>query len=381
MREQAPNRPKADGYRMPGEFEPHEGTWMLWPARTDTWRLGAKPAQDAYARVASAIAKFEPVTMGVIGGQYEHARNLLPPQIRVVELSYDDAWMRDIGPTFVKNDQGEVRGIDWGFNAWGGLQDGLYFPWNQDQLVKRKVLELERIFRYDAGHLILEGGAMTVDGEGTLIATKQSVLNSNRNPHLSRKELEEELKAYLNVRKIIWLRQGLHHDETDGHIDEVAAFVRPGVVALSWTDDPAHPQFPLLREAYETLNIARDAAGRKLDIRKIHLPAQLFLTAEEAGGIDRSSLSYARPAGTAIAASYVNFYICNGGVVMPAFGDPLDEAALGQVQELFPERKVVQVNTREIAYGGGNIHCITQQLPERRRSMLGLFLQQLDQSL
>ena len=200
--------PRKDGFRMPGEFEPHKQTWMLWPMRTDTWRAGAKPAQRAYVEVAKAIAQFEPVTMCVNHEQYENARALLPDHIRVVEISSNDAWMRDIGPTFVKNDQGEVRGIDWGFNAWGGVDEGLYFPWDKDRLVKQKILDMEGIDRYDARHFITEGGALHVDGEGTLITTEECVLNPNRNK-LSKAETEEVLREYLNVDKIIWSKRGL----------------------------------------------------------------------------------------------------------------------------------------------------------------------------
>ncbi|WP_141604019.1 agmatine deiminase [Terrilactibacillus laevilacticus] len=358
------NKPIHDGFWMPGEFEPHEGTWMLWPIRTDTWRLGAKLAQMAFYDVAIAISQFEPVTMGVMSQQYEHVRSLFPQQVRVVELSYNDAWMRDIGPTFVKNGQGEVRGIDWGFNAWGGLKDGLYFPWDQDLFVKKKVLDIERKRRYDANHIILEGGAFTVDGEGTLITTEQCLLNPNRNPNLTRQDIELLLSEYLNVKKIIWLKNGMLDDETDGHVDEVVAFVRPGVVCMSWTEDTNDPQYKVLNAAYEVLKHSKDAKGRQLEIHKIQIPKQLVLSDEEARLIDRAKQSYRRSSGTRFAATYVNFYICNGGVVMPAFGDKQDKNAFEQVQALFPDRKVIQVNTKEIALGGGNIHCITQQQPK-----------------
>ncbi|WNS41316.1 agmatine deiminase [Paenibacillus sp. MMS20-IR301] len=355
--------PRQDGYRMPGEFEPHQGTWMLWPVRTDTWRLGAKPAQAAFARVAAVIAEFEPVTIGASSAQYEHARSLVPPQVRVVEISSDDAWMRDIGPTFVVNGHGGVRGIDWGFNAWGGLDGGLYFPWDQDQLVKRKVLEIENLDHYDLRHFILEGGAVHVDGEGTLITTAQCLLNKNRNPHLSKRQIEGYLRSSLNVERIIWLPRGMSDDETDGHIDEIAAFVKPGVVVMSWTDDRNDPQYEILQEAYSLLTRVRDARGRRLTVHRLHIPDRLVITAEEAEWIDPARGSYSRRPGTTFAATYVNFYICNGGVVMPGFGDKRDIEALNTLQGIFTDRKVVQVHTREIALGGGNIHCITQQQP------------------
>ncbi len=157
--------PRADGFRMPGEFEPHAQTWMLWPQRPDNWRLGAKPAQRAWVAVASAIARFEPVTVGVGHAQFENARNMLPAEIRVVELSSDDAWMRDCGPTFVVGDKGGVRLVDWEFNAWGGLYDGLYFPWDKDQMVPRKVAEIEGVDRYKAP-LVMEGGRSTSMARG-----------------------------------------------------------------------------------------------------------------------------------------------------------------------------------------------------------------------
>ncbi|MCL6458719.1 MAG: agmatine deiminase [Gorillibacterium sp.] len=355
--------PQSDGFRMPGEFEWHEGTWMLWPTRTDTWRLGAKPAQEAFAKVAKAISGFEPVTIGVTASQYEHVRSILPEEIRVVELSSNDAWMRDIGPIFIKNDYGEVRGINWGFNAWGGLSGGLYYPWDQDMQVKIKVLEIEWKDRYDCRHVILEGGSIVVDGEGTLITTEQCLLHPNRNPNLNKVEIERYLMEYLNVQKIIWLKHGLINDETDGHVDEIVAFIRPGVVAISWTDDPDDPQYPILHAAYEILSVIQDARGRQLEIHQIPIPQQILLTEEETRFIDRTYSSYQRDKGLQIAVTYVNFYICNGAVIIPAYGDANDCKALERITQLFPERKVLQVHTREIALGGGNIHCITQQQP------------------
>lgn len=355
--------PKKDGFRMPGEFEEHKGTWMLWPTRTDTWRSGAKPAQRVYIEVAKAISQFEPVTMCVKADQYENARALLPPNIRIVEISSNDAWMRDIGPTFVKNDKGEVRGVDWGFNAWGGLDEGLYFPWDLDLLVKQKVMDIEQISRYDATDIIIEGGAITVDGEGTLITTEQCVLNPNRNRNLSKKEMEDKLIEYLNVEKIIWLKDGLVGDETDGHVDEVVFFVRPGEVAMGWTDDQNHPQYEVLQDAYKRLSEATDAKGRKLKINKIQMPKQISLSEAESMEIDYSRFSYNRSPNLTFISTYINCYLCNGGVVLPTFNDPQDEHAIAAFQKMFPDRKIVTVNTREISVGGGNIHCITQQQP------------------
>lgn len=354
--------PRADGFRMPGEFDPHAGCWMLWPERTDNWRLGAKPAQKAFVEVASAIAQFEPVTMGVSASQFLNARNLLPAHIRVVEMSYNDCWMRDCGPTFVVADHGTARGIDWDFNAWGGLVDGLYFPWDLDDLVASKVLEIERVDRYKAP-LVLEGGSIHVDGEGTLLTTEECLLSAGRNPQLRQGEIENFLSDYLNVEKIVWLGRGVYNDETNGHIDNLACFVRPGVIALTWTEDKNDPQFEISHEAYERLRNAVDAHNRRFEIHKIHQPNPITITTEESEGVDSIQGSFPRREGDRLAASYINFYIANNGVVAPIFNDPHDQTGLREIADLFPDRKVVGIPAREILLGGGNIHCLTQQQP------------------
>ncbi|MCP4692663.1 MAG: agmatine deiminase [Desulfobacterales bacterium] len=358
--------PRQDGFRMPAEFEPHNGCWMLWPERGDNWRLGARPAQMTFARAAGAIARFEPVTMCVSGSQYENARRRLPDAVRVVEMSSNDSWMRDMGPTFVVNDEtGEVRGVHWMFNAWGGLNGGLYFPWDQDALVGRKVIELENLDRYPAP-LTLEGGAIHVDGQGALITTRECLLNPNRNPGVSEEEIEALLKSYLNIEKVIWLNRGLDQDETDGHVDNLCCFTRPGHVLLNWTEDPSDPQYEIVRDAFELLSNSGDARGRALTVHKIHQPGPLFMTPGESEGLDRGGDAKPRKEGDRLVGSYVNFYIANQGVVMPLFDDPRDGAALEAIAALFPGRKVTGVPSREILLGGGNIHCITQQQPKGR---------------
>ncbi len=352
--------PKRDGFRMPGEFEPHAGTWLLWPERPDNWRLGGKPAQKAFVDVASAIARFEPVTMGVSAAQFLNARNMLPGNIRVVEIANNDSWIRDCGPTFVKNDEGVVRGVDWDFNAWGGLDEGLYFPWDLDDLVPQKVLNIENMDRYKAP-LVLEGGSIHVDGEGTLLTTEECLLNANRNPNLNKAEIEGYMRDYLNIEKVIWLGKGVYNDETNGHVDNICCFIRPGVVALTWTDDKDDPQYEISQDAYRRLNEAVDAKGRKLEIHKLYQPGPIYLTQEESEGVDVVEGTLPRQKGDRMAGSYINFYIANGGIVFPVFDDPHDEAAVKQIQSLFPDREVVTVSAREILLGGGNIHCITQQ--------------------
>jgi agmatine deiminase len=354
--------PAADGFRMPAEWEPHAGCWMAWPERPDNWRRGAEPAQEAYAAVAGAIAASEPVTMAVSDGQFERARAALPDSVRVVELSTDDAWLRDTGPTFVVDGTGARRGVDWRFNAWGGLEGGLYFPWDRDERVAAKVLEIEGTPRYLAP-LVLEGGSIHVDGEGTVLTTEQCLLNPNRNPELDRGAIEAALHAHLGTEKVIWLGDGVFRDETDGHIDNLACFARPGVVLLTWVDDPDDPQHAISRDALERLEAATDARGRSLEVIKLPAPGPLTATAEEAAGVEPVEGTQPRRAGDRLAGSYVNFYVANSRVVYPLLDPTRDEEAAAIIAAAFPDREAIGVPAREILLGGGNIHCITQQVP------------------
>ena len=312
--------PKLDGYRMPAEFEPQAGVWMLWPERNDNWRGGAKPAQKAFLDVATAILQFEPVT--VCG----------------------------------------VRAVDWTFNAWGGLVDGLYFPWDLDDQVAQKVCEIERVDSYRTEGFVLEGGSIHVDGEGTVLTTEMCLLSEGRNPDMDRGAIERMLCDYLGCEKVLWLRDGIDPEETNGHIDDVACFIRPGEVACIWTDDPQNPFYQPARDAYDTLSQATDAKGRKLKVHKLCLTQQPCLL-QGAATIDAVEGTIPREDGEVAIASYMNFLIVNGGVILPQYGDANDALAVQQVQAMFPDRRVVGVQTREVAFGGGNIHCITQQQP------------------
>lgn len=366
--------PKRDGFRMPGEFEPQQHIFMVWPERPDNWRYGAKPAQRAYVEVAIAIAKHTPVTMLVSNTQYANCRARLPGHIRVLEMSNDDAWVRDSGPTFVVNDKGDIRGVDWIFNAWGGLVDGLYFPWANDDAVAQKICDLMGVdsYRTDAAScpagldFILEGGSIHVDGEGTLITTEMCLLNPNagRNvPNLNKDQIEMMLKEYLNLEKIIWIKDGIDPYETNGHIDDVACFIRPGEVACIWTEDPAHPFYEAAQAAYKTLSESIDAKGRKLKVYKMCMTKEPCYL-KDAWSIDTATGAIPREEGEISIASYMNFLITNNAIILPQYGDENDALAVQQAQEMFPGYTIEPVMTTEIAYGGGNIHCITQQMPK-----------------
>lgn len=355
--------PKKDGFYMPAEFAPQDGVFMVWPERTDNWRNGAKPAQKAFADVAKAISEFTPVTMMVNADQYVHAREVLPSAIRVLEASSNDAWCRDTGPTFLINGKGERRAVDWKFNAWGGLYDGLYFPWDQDDLMAGKICEVTGTDRYRTDDFVLEGGSFHVDGEGTVMTTEMCLLSPGRNPSMTKEQIEQKLCEYLNVEKVIWVKDGIDPYETNGHIDDVACFIAPGEAACIWTDDPENPFYKEAQEAYKTLSEATDAKGRKLKVHKLTLTKKPVLL-EGAETIDRTPDAAPRQNGDLCIASYMNFLITNGGVIVPQYDDENDKLALEQVQEMFPDKKVVGVRTKEIVYGGGNVHCITQQLPK-----------------
>lgn len=355
--------PKQDGYRMPGEYEKHSKTYMIWPERTDNWRNGAKPAQKVYTEVASVIGKYEPITMLVSNKQYMNARGMLPDYVQVLEMSNDDAWVRDCGATFITNDKGSLRALDWYFNAWGGLVEGLYFPWDKDDKIGLKMGELEYADIYSLDDFVLEGGSIHVDGNGTLITTEECLLAKDRNAELSKKEIENKLKEYLNVEKVLWIPRGIYNDETNGHVDNMCNFVRPGEVVLAWTDDKDDPQYERSKEALEYLENVTDAKGRKLKIHKLLIPKPILITKEESEGVDAVDGTLPRKEGDRMAASYVNYYTGNGFIALPVFNDPHDELAIKKLKELYPDRIIEPIYAREILLGGGNIHCITQQVP------------------
>jgi agmatine deiminase len=350
--------PAADGFWMPAEFERHAGCWMLWPKRADNWRAHALPVQESFVLLAAAISRCEPLTVGVSAAQYAFARAALLPRVRLAVLPNDDCWMRDVGPTMVVNARGERRGVDWRFNAWGGI----YSPYRRDDAVAGLVLAHERLTRYRAP-FVNEGGAIHVDGQGTLMVTEQCLLNPNRNPRLNQSQIEFCLKQYLGVRSIIWLGEGVVNDETSGHIDNLACFVRPGEICLTWSDNRRDRQYRVSHDAYERLMDARDARGRRLRIYKMPAPGPLFMTRREAAGIARRSGIRHLQAGHRLAGSYVNFYLANGAVIAPLLDARTDSRALRKLRQIFPRRQVIGVPAREILLGGGNIHCLTQQIP------------------
>ncbi|CAL9539797.1 agmatine deiminase family protein [Streptomyces sp. enrichment culture] len=334
-------------FRMPAEWTPHERTWMAWPTANPTFDTpgGLADARAAWAQVARAVRRFEPVTMVVAPGDTGSARALLGDGVDLVERDLDDAWMRDIGPTFV-TDGRELAAVDWVFNGWGAAD---WARWEHDAKIARHVADLARV-PVHASPLVNEGGAIHVDGEGTVLLTDTVQLGPERNPGWTRAEVEAEIHAKLGTTKAIWLPRGLTADYGDygtrGHVDIVAAFARPGVVVAHTQPDPAHPDHEPCKEIVALLRSQTDARGRALEV--VEVPAPTVLQ-EDGAWVDYS---------------YINHYLCNGGVVLCAFGDPRDELAAGIFRRLFPDRTVTLVDARPVFANGGGIHCITQQQPK-----------------
>lgn len=358
--------PVKDGFRMPGEFEPHRGCVMIWPVRPGSWPGGGKEAQRTFAEIARAIAESEQVWMLAGRDNFDQVRACFAQndRIQVLEIETDDAWARDVGPTCVADRSGRVRGIDWQFNAWGGETDGLYAHWDRDNRAAEQICQALGLDCYDAQHFVLEGGSIHSDGEGTILVTESCLLSKGRNPQLDRQKIEEMLKAYLGAEKVIWLPRGIYQDETNEHVDNVCAFVRPGEVVLAWTENREDPQWELSNASLRVLEQETDARGRHFRVHRLMIPdVPVCITEEELAGFSFEEGEDVRTAGERLAASYVNFYIANGAVLVPQFGDVQDGPALELLGELFPERKVVPIPARPVIVGGGNIHCITQQIP------------------
>jgi len=320
---------------MPAEWAPHERTLMAWPTRLELWGAALDRAKDQYAQTANAIARFEPVTMVCNPGDAAEVQARTDDGVEPLELAIDDSWLRDSGPIYVVGPDGRRAGVHFGFNSWGEK----FRPYDNDATIGTRILEHFGEPRYEAP-LILEGGSIAVDGTGTLITTEQCLLHPTRNPDRTREEIEDVLREHLGAERVVWLGQGLVEDrDTDGHVDLIAAFTKPGHVLLQ-TVAPDNPNYENVEENKRRL----DAAG----IEYAPLDVLSYLTVE----------------GEPVAATAMNFYLCNGGAVVPVAGTPEEqERALATIAGAYPEREIVGVPGDVLAYGGGGVHCITQQVP------------------
>ena len=356
------------GIRFPGEFEPHEGTLMVWPERPGSWGKDSSGAERAFTDIIEALLEVEKVWLIVSPKAAPAVRERFAGQERltIIEAETDDSWARDIGPTFVFSKEGRLA-VNWSFNAWGGEVDGLYASWEKDDRLARTFAAAIGNEVLDAAPFVLEGGSIHTDGEGTLMVTESCLMSAGRNPSLTKAEIEERLKTYLGATKVLWLPRGIYMDETNEHVDNVAAFIKPGEVVLAWTDNREDPQYELSAQDLAYLEGETDAKGRKIKVRKLPIPdVPVCCSARDIDNYVFEPGEDAREAGERLAASYLNFYFANGIALVPQFGGEnaeSDARAVKILAELCPERRIVPISARDILLGGGNIHCITQQVP------------------
>jgi len=341
-------------YRMPAEWEPHLTTYLVWPHNLDTWPGKFEPVQRAYAKMAAAIAQFEPICVLVKSAdEIDPVKALLrtavsnPELMKRVEIIVEptnDSWIRDHGPIFVNKLSGDGPGqiaLDWIFNSWGQK----YGAYDLDDAIPRK-LGARFGFEVVEPGMVLEGGSIEVNGEGLLLTTEACLLNKNRNPHLSQAAIEEYLMTYLGVTHVLWLGDGIKGDDTDGHIDDLARFVTPHTIVTVVEDDPADANYHLLQDNLKRLHAIHDEHRRPLRIETLPMPRPVVYD------------------DTRLPASYANFYVANGGVIMPTFDCEADQVAMRKLQDLFPSRRVIGVPSIDLVWGLGAVHCLTQQHPK-----------------
>lgn len=368
--------PTDDGFYMPAEFSKHSATVMIWPERPGSWCYEAKFAEKVFAEIIGKIAEFEKVFVLASNKKFHHAKACLENvrNAEVLNINSDDAWARDTAPTFVVNGKGDIRAVDWQFNAWGGEYDGLYANWDNDDKIPYELCKKLGIALYDAHPFVLEGGSIHTDGEGTLITTEECLLSKGRNPQLTKAEIEEKLNKYLGINKIIWLPKGIYNDETNGHIDNICAFVTPAEVVLAWCDDENDPQYAISKACLDILENSTDNKGRKIKVHKLPVPkVPVTVTEKDLEGYVFEDGEDTREIGERLAASYVNFYFCNGAVILPQFGGEnaeSDRVAAEILEIVCKDRKIIPIYARDIIVGGGNIHCITQQIPFAKEVIL-----------
>jgi agmatine deiminase len=326
---------------MPAEWHPHKRSWMEWPCREEIWPNGLNTACESYARVAREICRFEPVAMLARPEQVAEASRLCGSGVEVVAADINDSWARDTGPTFLLDAKGTLAIADWRFNGYGGK----FHPFDKDDEVASLIAGYAQARSYRAP-FVLEGGAIHTDGEGTVLTTEQCVLNSNRNSGMSKGTLSRNLCDYLGTKEVVFLPYGLPDDwDTDGHVDNVAAFAAPGKLVVLDTEDQHDSNYRSLKGNIDFLQQMKDAKGRTFEITRISQPSRI-------DGPERR-----------LCLSYLNYYPVNGGILCPQFGDANDLKAISILQSVFPDRKIVGVPSLEIVKGGGGIHCITQQEP------------------
>jgi agmatine deiminase len=339
--------PRELGYRMPAEWAKHEAIWLSWPHDPITFPSGVDKVEETYLQIIKLIHKDEYVNLFVKDNEMQKktsklfkVRNIDLDKIRFFQFDYADVWFRDYGPIFLLNGSGELAMVHWNFNSWGQKYEELLKDAEIPNVINSKLH-----LRYFEPGIVLEGGSIDVNGEGTVLTTQQCLLNKNRNPELGKERIERYLQDYLGVGHVIWLCNGIAGDDTDGHIDDLARFVNPSTVVCAYEENTSDENSEALRKNYEILCQSTDQNGEKLKVIKLPTPGNIKYD------------------GDRLPASYTNFYIGNHTVLVPTFRSENDETALSILRQQFPDRKVVGVDCTDLVCGFGAIHCISQQQP------------------
>ena len=359
MAESTVNTPAALGFHMPAEWHPHHATWLSWPKDPETWPDRVTQVQEIFLQMIAALAPHETVNLLVDDVKTEQTvRDKCGPAI-AANISFHhlqtvDAWIRDYGPNFLVGPHGELAFNDWIFNAWGNKYEEL----KKDDSIPKRLESILQLRRFSPG-IVMEGGSIDVNGAGCVLTSEQCLLNPNRNPGLSQTEIEQYLKDYLGVTKVLWLGEGIVGDDTDGHIDDIARFVAPDVIVCAVEEDPAEANYELLHDNLDRLESMTDAAGKPFEIVTLPMPGIVGGTSTAARDLER------------LPASYANFYIANSIVLAPVFGHANDARVVEILQRLFPTRRVIPINCEPLVWGMGTIHCVTQQQPRSSTSIRG----------
>ena len=351
MAEQQEQTPAALGFHMPAEWHPHQATWLSWPKDPETWPDRVTQVEEIYLQMVAALAPHEIVNLLVDDMETEQTvREKCGPaiaaNIRFHHLQTVDAWIRDYGPNFLIGPHGELAYNDWIFNAWGNKYEEL----KKDDSIPGRLEPILNLRRFTPG-IVMEGGSIEVNGAGCVLTSEQCLLNRNRNPELSQTEIEQYLKDYLGVTKVLWLGEGIVGDDTDGHIDDIARFVAPDVIVCAIEEDPADANYEILQDNLTRLRSMTDATGKSFEIITLPMPGIVGGESTTARNLER------------LPASYANFYIANSVVLAPVFGHTNDARAVETLQKFFPTRRVVPINCEPLVWGMGTIHCVTQQQP------------------
>ena len=334
-------------YRMPAEWEPHEGTWIAWPHNKDHWPGKFGPIPGVFAEMIASLTQSEKVFLLVNDKALEAAarkeiaeKNATLDQVEFVHIPTDTSWTRDYGPIFVRNEKNKLVITDWIFNSWGGK----YKPWNHDDVVPKRIVRQCGLPCVEPG-IVLEGGSLEVNGKGTLLTAEQCLLNKNRNPQLTRGQIEKYLNDYLGASHVVWLNEGIVGDDTDGHIDDIARFVNPTTIVCAIEENRRDENYEILQKNFETLKAMRDQNGNPFNVVAMPMPAPVIY------------------GGQRLPASYMNFYIANDIVLVPTFRCRKDKEVLGFFAKLFPQRAIEAIDCTDLIWGLGAIHCSTQQQP------------------